>query len=58
MRVLFDELKLAVEPACATATAGLYGPLRDTLQGKRVGILLCGTNTDPQRFGEQIAFAH
>ncbi|HKU00191.1 MAG TPA: threonine/serine dehydratase [Paraburkholderia sp.] len=54
MRVLFDELKLAVEPACATATAGLYGPLRDTLQGKRVGVLLCGTNTDPRRFGEQI----
>ncbi|MCG5073774.1 threonine/serine dehydratase [Paraburkholderia tagetis] len=58
MRLLFDELKLAVEPACATATAGLYGPLRDTLQGKRVGVLLCGTNTDPQRFREQIEFAH
>ncbi|MFX1762021.1 threonine/serine dehydratase [Paraburkholderia sp. A1BS-2L] len=58
MRLLFDELKLAVEPACATATAGLYGPLRDTLEGKRVGVLLCGTNTDPQRFSEQIEQAH
>ncbi|MFX1803594.1 threonine/serine dehydratase [Paraburkholderia sp. A1RO-5] len=58
MRLLFDELKLAVEPACATATAGLYGPLRDTLEGKRVGVLLCGTNTDPQRFIEQIEQAH
>jgi threonine dehydratase len=57
MRVLFDELKLAVEPACATATAALYGPLRDTLQGKRVGVLLCGTNTDPQRFSAEIALA-
>lgn len=58
MRVLFDELKLAVEPACATATAALYGPLRDSLQGKRVGVLLCGTNTDPARFNEQISLAH
>ncbi|CAG9196806.1 Phenylserine dehydratase [Paraburkholderia tropica] len=57
MRQIFDTLKLAVEPACATALAGLYGPLRETLQGKRVGVLLCGTNTDPQRFHEQIALA-
>ncbi|PLZ03680.1 serine/threonine dehydratase [Burkholderia sp. WAC0059] len=55
MRLLFDELKLAVEPACAAATAGLLGPLRDALQGKRVGVLLCGTNTDPVSFGAQLA---
>lgn len=47
MRLLFDQLKLAVEPACATATAGLVGPLKRDLAGKRVGVLLCGTNTDP-----------
>jgi threonine dehydratase len=47
MRLLFDELKLAPEPACATATAALAGVLRDDLKGKRVGVLLCGTNTDP-----------
>ncbi|MEM5311395.1 threonine/serine dehydratase [Paraburkholderia sp. JHI869] len=58
MRVLFEQLKLAVEPACATATAGLLGPLRDTLQGKRVGVLLCGTNTDPTTFHQQISHAH
>ncbi|SDB96549.1 threonine/serine dehydratase [Paraburkholderia lycopersici] len=58
MRVLFEQLKLAVEPACATATAGLLGPLRDALQGKRVGVLLCGTNTDPVTFHEQISFAY
>jgi len=46
MRVLFEELKLAPEPACAAATAALFGPLRDELAGKRVGVLLCGTNTD------------
>jgi threonine dehydratase len=47
MLKLFAQLKLAVEPACAAATAALLGPLRETLQGKRVGVLLCGTNTDP-----------
>ena len=47
MRLLFDELKLAPEPACAAATAALMGPLRERLHGRRVGILLCGTNTDP-----------
>lgn len=46
MSVLFDELKLAPEPACAASSAALLGPLRATLQGKRVGLLLCGTNTD------------
>jgi len=55
MRVLFDELKLAVEPACAAATAALLGPLRDTLQGRRVGVLLCGSNTDPASFAAQVA---
>ncbi|MFC5428102.1 threonine/serine dehydratase [Paraburkholderia denitrificans] len=57
MRVLFDELKLAVEPACATATAGLLGPLRDAVRGKRVGILLCGTNTDPATLSGHLARA-
>ncbi|WP_323118890.1 threonine/serine dehydratase [Burkholderia alba] len=47
MLYLFTYLKIAVEPACAAATAALLGPLRETLQGKRVGVLLSGTNTDP-----------
>lgn len=46
MRALFEELKLAPEPACAAATAALLGPLRERLEGQRVGVLLCGTNTD------------
>ncbi|RKP52645.1 threonine/serine dehydratase [Trinickia fusca] len=57
MLKLFTQLKLAVEPACAAATAALLGPLRETLQGKRVGVLLCGTNTDPGTFAAQIADA-
>jgi threonine dehydratase len=54
MLKLFMNLKLAVEPACAAALAALLGPLRETLQGKRVGVLLSGTNTDPATFAEQI----
>ena len=46
MKTLFSDLKIAVEPACAAATAGVLGPLRDRLAGKRVGVLLCGSNTD------------
>jgi threonine dehydratase len=50
MRLLFAELKLAVEPACAAATAGALGPLRARLAGRRVGLLLCGSNTDLATF--------
>ena len=50
MRVLFAELKLATEPACAAATAAALGPLRARIAGGRVGVLLCGTNTDPATF--------
>lgn len=54
MRGLFDQLKLATEPACAAATAALIGPLKEELAGKRVGVLLCGTNTDPQTFARHL----
>lgn len=54
---LFEELKLAVEPACAAATAAILGPLRERLAGKRVGVLLCGTNTDPATFARHIEAA-
>ena len=50
MRMLFAELKLATEPACAAATAAALGPLRARIAGRRVGVLLCGTNTDPATF--------
>lgn len=54
MQVLFEQLKLAVEPACAAATAALLGPLRERLQGKRVGVLLCGTNIDAVSFAAHL----
>ena len=50
MRRLFADLKLAVEPACAVATAAALGPLASVLAGKRVGVLLCGSNTDLPTF--------
>jgi threonine dehydratase len=43
-------LKLAVEPAGAAALAAAIGPLRAELAGKRVGILVCGSNIDPESF--------
>ena len=54
MLTLFNQLKIAVEPACAAPVAALLGPLRETLQGRRVGVLLSGTNTDPATFTAHI----
>ena len=54
MRFLFEELKLAIEPACAVATAATLGPLRQAFAGKRVGVLLCGSNTDGATFANHI----
>ncbi len=56
MGLLFRGMKLAVEPAGAATTAALCGPLRDRLRGKRVGLIVCGTNIDPGTFAQQIAF--
>ena len=50
MRLLFEEAKLAVEPAGAAAAAALCGPLRERLQGKRVGVIVCGANIDLESF--------
>jgi threonine dehydratase len=53
MGMLFAEAKLAVEPAGAAATAALCGPLRERLDGKRVGLVVCGTNIDLATFARQ-----
>ena len=50
MAVLFREMKLAVEPAGAAATAALFGPLREELRGQRVGLIVCGANIDIDSF--------
>ena len=43
-------LVLDFEGGDAAATAAACGPLRDRLAGQRVGILLCGSNTDMATF--------
>ena len=52
IRLLFHEMKLACEPACAASTAALFGPLRAQAAGKRVGLILCGSNFGVDTFIE------
>ena len=54
MGLLFREMKLAVEPAGAAATAALCGPLRERLAGKRVGVIVCGSNIDPASYARHL----
>jgi len=53
MGLLFADMKLAGEPAGASATAALCGPLREKLDGKRVGVIVCGANIDLATFAKQ-----
>ncbi|MGN6730341.1 MAG: threonine ammonia-lyase [Rhodanobacteraceae bacterium] len=53
MGLLFADMKLAVEPAGASATAALCGPLREKLAGQRVGVIVCGANIDLATFAKQ-----
>lgn len=50
MVVLQEHFKLAVEPAAGAAMAAALGPLRARLQGKRIGVLICGANIDHATF--------
>ena len=53
MRVLFEDMKMAVEPACAASTAALAGPLRGRFSGKKVVLLFCGSNIDWNTYATQ-----
>lgn len=55
MALIYGELKMAVEPACAASTAALMGPLKARLAGKRVGLIACGSNMDIGTVAEHIA---
>jgi len=57
MGLLFREMKLAVEPAGAAATAALCSPLRERLGGKRVGVIVCGSNIDTATFARHLGQA-
>ncbi len=55
MSVLFHRAKLAVEPAGAAALAALLGPLNSKLMGKRVGVVVCGSNIDIESFAKYVS---
>lgn len=55
MVALQQEAKLAVEPAAGAVMAGGLGPLRQKLQGKRVGLVICGANIDAVTYQAQLA---
>lgn len=48
--LLFDRIKLAVEPAGAASTAAALGPLKARLAGRKFGLIICGANIDPDSF--------
>jgi threonine dehydratase len=57
MRLLFRDMKLAVEPACAASTAALAGPLRAHCAGKKVVLIFCGSNIDWMTFNTHAGIA-
>jgi len=54
MALMFADLKLAVEPAGAAAAAALVGPLRQRLRGRRVGLVVSGTNIDIDGYADHV----
>lgn len=56
MGLLFEHMKVAVEPACAAPLAALLGPLRDALKGKHVVLVFCGSNIDWDTWWQQARF--
>lgn len=54
MYFLFSRMHIAVEPACAATAAALLGALRDDLSGKRIGIVMCGSNIDWETFASHV----
>ncbi|MFK7956926.1 MAG: pyridoxal-phosphate dependent enzyme [Lysobacterales bacterium] len=63
MGLIFRDMKLAVEPACAAATAALLKVVYDH-PGKHIGLVFCGSNIDWASFasiagkGEDYATTH
>jgi threonine dehydratase len=53
MGMLFQELRIAVEPACAASTAALMGPLAGRFKGRKVVLILCGSNIDWATYASQ-----
>lgn len=54
MRLHFRVSKLVVEPAGAATLAALMYPLRERLEGKSVGLVVCGGNVDVETFARHV----
>ena len=46
-RALWDRLRIVAEPSGATALAALMAGAYKPATGERVGLLICGANTEP-----------
>ena len=55
MSMMFNDLKIAVEPAAAAATAALAGPLRGRFEGQNIGLIVCGANISGENFNKYLA---
>lgn len=55
MFYLYRDMKLVAEPAAAVATAALLNPLQRRFDGRRVGLIVCGSNVTAARFAELVA---
>ena len=49
-RALWEEVRILAEPGGAAALAGLLSGKYEPQRGERVGVIVCGGNTDPARF--------
>jgi threonine dehydratase len=49
-RLLWDQLRVLAEPGGATALAGLLSGEYQPRAGERIGVIVCGGNTDPAGF--------
>ena len=52
MTLLMEEGKLAVEPAAGAVMAGIIFHLREQLMGKKIGLVVCGSNIDAKTYNE------
>lgn len=57
MALLARELKLMVEPGGAAATAGALYSFHERIRGRRVALIVCGSNIDTPTFQQLIADA-
>ena len=52
MITMRDKLGFIVEPACATSLAGMLERYKKKCEGKKVGIIACGSNISVERYNE------